>query len=113
MMNPLQAMAMARQANQMGGLGVQSQGAQQMTPLLQQAQMNIASPLKSGGTTCSQLMEMDKYKYVNAAQDRALRDKQLLFNALDAKEARAQQAGIKHRAQEQEPPYGHNQSRRH
>jgi hypothetical protein len=87
MMNPLQAMAMARQANQMGGLGVQSQGAQQMTPQLQQAQMNVASPLKMEAQP-ARLMEMDKYRYVNAAQDRAQRDKQLLFNALEGREDR-------------------------
>lgn len=97
MMNPLQAMAMARQANQMGGLGVQSQGAQQMAPLLQQAQMNVASPLKMEAQP-ARLMEMDKYKYVNAAQDRAQRDKQLLFNALDAKEARAHREALQAQA---------------
>lgn len=93
MINPLQAMAMARQANQMGGLGVQSQGAQQMTPLLQQAQMNVANPTMMQAQP-ARLMEMDKYKYVNAAQDRAQKDKELLFNALDAKEARAQRAQL-------------------
>jgi len=81
-------MAQARQANQMGGLGVQSQGAQQMTPLLQQAQMNVADPTMMQAQP-ARLMEMDKYRYVNAAQDRAQRDKELLFKTLDAKEQRA------------------------
>ena len=93
MMNPLQAMMQARQANQMGGLGLQSQGAQQMTPLLQQAQMNVANPTMMQAQP-ARLMEMDKYKYVNAAQDRAQKDKELLFNALDAKEARSQRAQL-------------------
>ena len=93
MINPLQAMAQARQANQMGGLGVQSQGAQQMTPLLQQSQMNVANPQMMQAQP-ARLMEMDKYRYVNAAQDRALADKQLLFNALQKKEAIQQQNAL-------------------
>lgn len=100
MMNPLQAMMQARQANQMGGLDVQSQGAQQMTPLLQQAQMNVANPTMMQAQP-ARLMEMDKYKYVNAAQDRAQKDKQLLFNALDAKEARAQTAALQAQSNQQ------------
>lgn len=84
MINPLEAMVLARQANQRGGLGVQSQGAQQLSPLLQQAQLNTPSPQQTQGAP-ARLMEMDKYKYVNAAQDRSQRNKELLFNTLEGR----------------------------
>ena len=62
--------------------------------------MNVANPTMMQAQP-ARLMEMDKYKYVNAAQDRAQKDKQLLFNALDAKEARAQTAALQAQSNQQ------------
>lgn len=100
MMNPLEAMMLARKANQSGGLGVQSQGAQQMTPLLQQAQMNVASPQKMEAQP-ARLMEMDKYKYVNAAQDRSQANKELLFRTMESRANRASNESLAAQAHQQ------------
>ncbi len=93
MINPLQAMAAARQANQMGGLGVTSHGAQTLTPLLQQSQLNVADPQNMPGTP-ARLMEMDKHRYTNAALDRDQRNKEAVWNVMDAERGRQQQAAL-------------------
>ena len=99
-MNPLEAMMLARKANQSGGLGVQAQGAQQMTPLLQQAQMNVASPLKMEAQP-ARLMEMDKYKYVDSAQNRAQADKELMFRTMESRANRASNEALAAQAHQQ------------
>ena len=100
MMNPLEAMMLARQANQSAGLSVQSQGAQQMTPLLQQAQMNVASPQKMEAQP-ARLMEMDKYKYVDSAQNRAQADKELMFRTMESRANRASNEALAAQSQQQ------------
>ena len=93
MINPLQAMQLARKANQMGGLGVTSHGAQTLTPLLQQAQLNVAAPQNMPGTP-ARLMEMDKHRYTNAALDRDQRNREAVWNVMDAERGRQQQAAL-------------------
>jgi hypothetical protein len=82
MMNPLQAMVAARQANQMTPVGVQSQGAQELNPLLAYANMNTPARPQMMNAPATQLREVDKYKYIDSALNRDQRNKEAVWNIM-------------------------------
>jgi hypothetical protein len=94
MMNPLQAMAAARQANQMPGIGIQSQGAAPAINPLQYAQMNTPLQPQMMNAPAARLQEMDKQKYVDSALNREQRNKELIFNTMNAADGRAHQMAL-------------------
>jgi len=94
MMNPLQAMIAARQANQMPGLGVQAQGAAPAINPLQYAQMNTPLQPQMMNAPAARLQEMDKQKYIDSALNRDLQDKQLIFQAMTAADNRNAQMAL-------------------
>jgi hypothetical protein len=91
MMNPLQAMIASRGANQMPGAGIQSQGAAPAVNPMQYAQMNTAMQPQMMNAPAANLQQMDKYKYVDSALNRGQRNKELIFNTLNAADQRAHQ----------------------
>jgi hypothetical protein len=82
MMNPLQAMVASRQANQMSPIGVQSQGAQELNPLLAYANMNTPARPQMMNAPATQLREMDKQKYVDSALNRDQRNKEAVWRVM-------------------------------
>ena len=63
-------MVASRQANQMSPVGVQSQGAQELNPLLAYANMNTPARPQMMNAPATQLREVDKYKYIDSALNR-------------------------------------------
>jgi len=94
MINPLQAMIASRGANQMPGAGIQSQGATPAINPMQYAQMNTAVQPQMMNAPAANLQEMDKYKYVDSALNRSQRNKELIFNTLNAADQRAHQTAL-------------------